>query len=419
MLGYVHFIFCLLISFVCTAQQNAKTVDSLFNQLEKTSGSEKAEIYRTIGDYASEVSDYESALDYHQKALELFISVNDRQGERNTLLSISSDYSKMGYFDKSLNYVNELMAKAKQTNDARNLAGAYNNKALIELYQDQKDSAMASLKQAYSYAEKISDTLFIKIAIVNNLALFHSQKHEFALAEVYFHHALKLSQKTKNLYSGAGVYLNIANLLLSQEKYNDAMDTVKLALEISSREKYLDIQLPATHLVSEIYESTGKKDSALLYLRMCMPLQDSLKSRQSNESIRKAEIRNAIKEKEHENQLLLKNNEIKSLQIINQQQWLYSLGAGLSIVSVLFVIMYFQYRTQQNTNKSLVKRNLEIIQSENQLREAHEKLQAHINNAAEPTKKSSPVILQIDQKRKSQMHWFSLWKKKRYILAPN
>jgi len=387
---------CLWIIFENVSGQNTRTLDSLFNQLELSTGTSKAEVYRVLGDYASDVSDYASALNYHQKALEIFISEKDKQGERNTLLSISSDYSRMRYFDKSLEYVNLLLNKAAPVNDARNMAGAYNNKALIELYSNQDDSAEVSLYKAWNYAQQISDTLFIKTAIVNNLALFHSQKGDFESASSFFRSALQLSEKTKNLYSVAGVYLNMANLLLEQKKYGDALDTANLALKISAENKYLEIQLPATHLLSEIYEKTGNKDSMLVHLKKSIPLHDSLNARQNNENIRNAEIKNAIKDKEHENQLLNKNNEIKSLQIESQQQWLYSLGVGLFFFFILFTIVFIQYRQLQNTNKSLVERNLEIMQSENQLRETHEQLYARLNESKQ--NKKTAALLQGGQK---------------------
>lgn len=81
--------------------QNVPTeIDRLFNTIKNSKGAEKAEALRELGNYVFDICDYASALNYHQEALEIFRKLNDANGERNTLLSISSDYFKMGSLDK-------------------------------------------------------------------------------------------------------------------------------------------------------------------------------------------------------------------------------------------------------------------------------------------------------------------------------
>lgn len=379
------------------SQSESKKLNQLFLELDKTQGINKAIVYNKLGDFASDVSDYAQALNYHNKALKMFTKFKDEQGERNTLLCISSDYSKMGYFDKAHKYVLLLLDKAESKNDYRNLAGAYNNKALIELNSN-KD-ATQSLRKAYYYAKKIDDTLFIKTATINNLALFYFNTNKLDSSRLFFLKALDLSIKTKNQYSVAGVYLNIANLLLEEKKYANAFDTTRLALTIAISNNFMDIQLPAMNLLFKTHEAKGNNDSALYYLKKCLPLQDSLTQRKNNENIRNAEIRTALLSKEHENMILHKNNKIKSLQIDSQRSWLYILPIGILMILVFTVILFYLFQKQRKSNNALVKRNLEILESEIQLRSINDKLLLNLNNDFLPEKKSATSSVDLAQKK--------------------
>jgi AraC-like DNA-binding protein len=405
--------FSILFPLVAIGQKVPPRLEQLYNELEHAKGTKKADIYRQIGDYASDANDYLTAIDYHQKALEIFRSTNDLQGERNTLLSISSNYWRMKYADKSLEYVNLLLKKATKANDYRNLAGAYNNLALIEDYSGKKKESISSLKKAYRYSKNISDTLYIKVAIVNNLALSYSSSGYQDSAWFYLNKALSLSVKTNNQYCIAGAYLNLANLIYEKADYSNALDTLRLAINIAEKYNYLDIALPSTNLLSKIYDATGMKDSAMIYLKKVMVIKDSLLKKQNNESIRNAETRSAIKEKEHENEILLKNNEIKNLQIESQKNWLWTFAIGFIVVLILFVIVLYQFRQQQLANISLVKRNLEIISSEMQLKEATVTLQNTSILHPDPEKKISGVVIQEEQKKDLILNLLQLFEEKK------
>jgi len=378
--------------------QNVPTeIDRLFNTIKNSKGAEKAEALRELGNYVFDICDYASALNYHQEALEIFRKLNDANGERNTLLSISSDYFKMGSLDKAHYYTNELLLKSAEAKDVKNLAGALNNKALAQINQNKIDSAINTCLQALSVLEKTNDTTYINVAIINNLAMLYSEQGKVKNAYSYLQKALMLLSEAKNTHDVAIVMVNLANQQFSLKRYRNALDTSMIALQLSTKGQYLEVQLAATNLISQIYESSNNKDSALAYLKKSISIKDTLLVKQNSERIYKIEIRNTLKEKEHENQLLVKNDKIKSLQLENQRTWIYTLIIGMSIVLVLLVIVFYQSIRQLRTNKSLVKTNLEIVQSEKKIKEANKKLQAQLSTQKVQVKKQTNPSIQTEQ----------------------
>lgn len=250
------------------ASLNASKSYFLFKNLPKS----ELQLYQILtisGNIANELGEYEKALDFHKKALEI-VKTNDFKNDQPNigvcLNNIGNTYKNKGEYKKSIDYFQKGLKDANLKNDPELLALLYDNLGYSKLKLKKYDD----LPNVFFKAKKISDSLnFVSTSIFIDIHLseYYSTVGQPANAINYAKIALFKSKK-ENFPAGVLVSLKQLSLVdkLNSSKYTESY--IKLSdslqtLERNSRDRFARIELETDEILQQ-KDSLEKKNRNIL-----------------------------------------------------------------------------------------------------------------------------------------------------------
>ncbi|WP_353087798.1 tetratricopeptide repeat protein [Flavobacterium sp.] len=227
------------------------------------------QILTISGNIANELGEYEKALDFHKKALEI-VKTNDFKNDQPNigvcLNNIGNTYKNKGEYKKSIDYFQKGLKDDNLKNDPELLALLYDNLGYSKLKLKKYDD----LPNVFFKAKKISDSLnFISTSIftVIHLSEYYSTVGQPANAINYAKIALFKSKK-ENFSAGVLVSLKQLSLVdkLNSSKYTESY--IKLSdslqtVERNSRDRFAKIELETDEILQQ-KDSLEKKNRNIL-----------------------------------------------------------------------------------------------------------------------------------------------------------
>ncbi|RKE98474.1 tetratricopeptide repeat-containing sensor histidine kinase [Ichthyenterobacterium magnum] len=256
-------------------------------------------LYNQIGIISFKLNNYEKALEYYNKALEISEKMDGEVGYYNTLYSKNNQaivYRKIEDLDKS-----------------------------IELYQSVIDENDLDVNDPSFYA-----------LTLGNLAYAKSLKKDKDIKEVndIFKLAYKISDTIQDPLTKLGVAIDYSRFYLAIEKKDSALHYANLSYKLSKELSSNDLVLESLLLLSKLEDAEKSND----YLNMHIKLSDSLLNVERNVRNKYARIELETEELEQENE-----------RISQQKLWLSAVSIALLITLTLVYIII----TQRAKNKEL------------------------------------------------------------------
>ena len=427
------FLFTILLSLFTlknSISQNSTATDSLKMLLEKSSGIEKAELLREIGDnylivgfYQKAISyykesleisvkhndeipyayalqrigkvysltgDYDSALDYLLKSLKVFEKTDNKIGISKVLNGLGITYSEFNDHEKALEYYLKSYEINKKINDKERVTVSLNNIGTIYEKMDNYDKALEYYQKALLLIEGIDNPIAISSAI-HNIGFIYFQMQEYDTALFYFNKSLQIREKNNLKWGIAFSTYNIANLYLKKQDLVNAEKYLERSFKIS---KEIDAKiLIQNNYFLYLVLSALKTDYTDLqkYNDLYFSITKTIYNERSSRLIADMQTKYETEKKEQHIEMLNIENELKETQLQSRTYWLLIFITAFTLVVIFIVILVVQKRNLLFANRNLVEKNLEIDTSERKLYESNTKLEAIINryekNAGEDNEK--------------------------------
>ncbi len=344
--------------------------------------------YSNIGVIYGVQGNYNRSLEYFLKALEIDEEAGDDKGLAIRYNNIGLLYKIMEDFDKAIEYYNKSIKKHKEINDTKGLSACYSNLGMIHLDNNEFDKAMESLKTGLGFIEeedKNGRAILLAALGETNMML-----ERFSLATDYFFQALKINKELGRKHGIGSNYGLIAELYLKMGKYEDALNYAQMQLEIATTTNALPQQSFAYESLSMANEKLGNYQDAFENMKLFKQVTDSIFSKESADQFAEMQTKYETVQKEKENELLRKDNEINSL-AIDKETNLRNFFMVLTFLGiVLGIFIYSRFRIKKRVNKQLTFKNKQISDQKEQLFEtleqlkaANEELESHKNNLEE------------------------------------
>jgi tetratricopeptide (TPR) repeat protein len=280
-----------------------------------------------IGNVYYLLHDYEKANLFFIEADTVFVRLNDNKGHGICLTNMGSICKDMGEYEQALKYYSEAVSICDIDNDKD--GNAYNYSNIGSVYIDLMD-----YRQAINYYNKSNDICFE----LNNNSLLSSN------------------------------YLKLSKICFALEQFDTACDYCVHCLDLVEKTGEKNIESQALEQLSDVFLECGDYKKAYEYYRKASVINDSLLYVEKS-------ARNALLEEKYNNERLEKGNlelrfanEIQAIKIHNQRQHIVGFAIISLTLSVLFVIILILYRKKNIAYKWIVKKNLEIIQTEQKIR---------------------------------------------------
>ncbi|RLD45726.1 MAG: hypothetical protein DRJ05_00275 [Bacteroidetes bacterium] len=370
----------LLVLVILTEHYQSISIDSAFyygkiaikQAVKLNDTASLADVYNSLGAACYYAAFYEKALEYYQKSKELLLSLNNKTSlakiynNQGIIYEISgkNDIALEHYY-KSLgiwNQINKKLSDKPETNKI--IAILYNNIGIANYKLGETEKALEyynkSLAISRSFKEKTSMSLSL-----HNIGIVHLYSDNYDTALEFLNQSLEISYKTNDKQGVATSLNEIGDVYLKLEDYTKAENCFSESLQIAQNIQANELIMYAYHGLYMLNSEAGNTKFALKYLSLYHQLNDSIYSQESKNKIAGLQNKYEFEKKEQEIKLLEAEQEINDIRLRNSRSWLYILIGGITIAVILLIVIYNEMVQKTRANKELVKRNLEIVKSEN------------------------------------------------------
>ena len=309
-------------------------------------------------------SDFSRALDGYMKGLEIAERTNNDLGKSYFYNNIAVIYDRTGSFRKGLGYYKRALLLFERRHDSVYYANALINIGLAYKNLEMIDSANYFFIRSLPIQQRLRNYYGIT-NLYNNLGELKFEAKEYDKALHYFLLSQQMISNLDSLFWGSRLYLNVqvaydlGRTFQEMKEYGKAMNYFQEVKRNSGQASFLSFETDAIKGISEIFEKTGKSDSALKYARLHMVYSDSLKKTEDNERMAVIEFEyNYKKEKEREafaqakQEVLEKRKEMRLMLLIG----------GILTISIILLLLFLLQRSKIR-RMNLLKSNLQLEKS--------------------------------------------------------
>lgn len=331
--------------------------------------------------------EYATALDFYETASRIYKDIDDPDKNSELLNRIGMTYWSLGINDKALFYMLEFI-KLLKPDYPKAMAIGYNNIGAVyrDLANDEK--ALEFYRKAVVFYELAGDSLDLPSPLTN-IGTIYSARNNPDSALLYYNKALEISDAIGDRLQSAKTKHNIALIYSTTGQSDEANDLLMEFLNISREIGYKEGQAHALLSLGNLSKDRGNIDAAIKYYRDCLSVADSIKllqvqmnahlalskiledDHQNKEAlyhfqkynqvkdtifnadrtriITELETRYETEKKQQENELLIKDNELKDKQI----NTLYLIIAGIGIITFSIILLIISYRRNTLNKKRL------------------------------------------------------------------
>lgn len=334
-----------------------------------------------IGVIHQTVGDYDKALEFFYRELELRTELKIRNGYGSTLNSIGVTLKKMGNNQRALEIYNEALATATEAGDSVDFSNIYNNRGMVKellgdltgaladyrtsLALDTKDRYPSGIASSY---ESLSNS-YLKLQMMDSAEYY---------AEMAYEIRKDLGQLKELVQSGH----NLVQVALKQGKIDDAWMYAEMTTPRSTELGLPEVILQNYALLADIYRMKREPVLESEALRAQLVWKDSLFNRQTIETARNLQVRYETLEKEQALGALQKENELNNLLISRQQKWQVLLIVALGLLLFLFIlaVRFYQLKIEAHKLKASQERfikeqKLKEVEAQNKLLQMNAVLQ--------------------------------------------
>lgn len=284
------------------------------------------ELYKNMGNIYNKFKDYERGKDYYEKGLEVARKINDTQTEWKILTNLVGiccyGYLNDNDIEEAKKYykqAKELLLTDSQLQEYYNLL----NQGYIYNRESKKDSAIIYYQQALEYAiDAELDSRYISSS-ATELAVIYEESGAYEKALQYHLYSNNVNQKSKQIDL---IMYSLENLSVIYEKIGDSRRALY----------YKNEYLNASDSIFNIREFNRVKNSQLVY-----------------------EMDKINEQMDHLNA----EKEESDLKLKMQKRILLIASGGLTLLSILLIILYFQKKKLEDAYIDLFERNDEILRS--------------------------------------------------------
>jgi len=317
--------------------------------------------------------DLVGALQYYQAALRICEKQNNLLGKSKVLNNIGLLYETLNQPDLAIEYLTQSLEINQQQGWRKREAWPLHNIGLVYEGLREYDKSLDYYNRSLKIKEELNDQRGIAISL-NNIGIIHKNKGHYDLALHYFQKSLKLKQEIGLQAGIAHTLTNMGNLYQLQNQYDKAILTFRKAEKIAVSIHSAKEQIRIYQGLFKCYKAIGEPWLEIACLEKYSEVKEKLFNEESSRQIANLEIKYQTDQKEKENELLRRQNDL------NKSTIRYQLIIGLILCGALLALIYFLYSLQkrkhliQKANLLLANKHQEVEQKAVELEAVNKEL---------------------------------------------
>jgi signal transduction histidine kinase/tetratricopeptide (TPR) repeat protein len=263
------------------------------------------------------------------------------------------------HWNQGLNTVEKFSIKT------RTFIRLHNDIGLAHKNMKDYEQSLVHFSKAMQIAKEIKDSVWIGIP-QGNIADVLLEQEKYEQAQSYLNNYLQYALKFKEHGIVVAAYIKLANLNYKQEKTQEALKLLGLG-EVYLKEHedeiykinqvaFLEYKRKLYNTYVQVLEMSKNYSQAFIYQKKYQETVDSLHTILNRDKIAEVEGLYKLKERELENELLKQQTKNRDNEIVNQRivTFVMSLIALVSLVGGVYMVTYFKLRKKYIKNLEYV-----------------------------------------------------------------
>lgn len=239
---------------------------------------ELAEVYYYISSFYNSLLNYDKALEYSKKSLDIYNEIGEKNAEARILNLLSEIYLSKKDFTKSFECSSKSLKISLETKDSIAIATTLSDIGNYYNELREYDQSIKYYNESQRMFLRLKD-FYSAILINNNIALHFFNKGEFTLADEYCNSAISYLENLDDERHWIETLNLKGNILSSKGLVSEALEYYNKALSIANRYNDFKSLSNLYNNIGLLYQSFGDTENSLVNLSKALELSKKLKDK--------------------------------------------------------------------------------------------------------------------------------------------
>lgn len=371
--------------------RRAATASAEAHELYKTLGKERwaAHAANEAGIAYSRLGDYTQALSYYLRTLAGYEQIGNTRGVARLRNNLGIVYRKLGQYDKAVELYQQALAAQREAGSESAVARTLNNLGVAYRQLGDLDRALEHYFESIEIKRRVGDRAGIG-ASLNNVGFVYKEKGELDRAFESYQESLAIKEEVGDRRGQVATQLEMA--VVHRLRGNPEAGLARLALaleiatEIQAKESIMNVERERANCLAE----AGRFEEALATFRRASELENEIFSEENARRIHELQAFFEADERDREIEILQQQQEIAALQLENQRKARHALAGFVTLLLVLFGVLYNRYRLSQKAKQLVSEKNDRLAKMVDELEERGKILESFTHTVTHDLK--SPLV---------------------------
>jgi signal transduction histidine kinase len=352
-------------------------------------------ILNNIGIAYTYVGNYDRALEYHFRSLQIREEEGDKKSIHNALNNIGLVFYNLKDYKKAIEFYLRALEMKKASGENFDLEGLYVNLGLCFNQTGDYEKAIDYFNQGFEICGKNCSDNILAVGLSGlGVAYYHIQN--WAKAESSFLKSLEISKAQGNGLNQWSALYQLSSVEYSQGRKEKGMSYLKEAYAVAEKSKLVEPLIDTYKRFAEIYQETSDDKNHALYLSRYVKLKDSIYNEDLIKNLAKVQTNYA----ERENIKAIKEkDEILELrqQLIDRQFTQILFVVAITLLSLgLVLLLLITNRKQKQASAIIAMARIKIEQQNKQLEAQNKELDSKVKERTLELSESNRQLIDVN-----------------------